>query len=653
MEIVIDHERSMERQRLGWSLAALALMGVPHLLHTPAWLSVCAALLALWRLLAAWRGWRLPGRRGRVLLGLAVMAAVLATFRTINGVEAAAPLLLLLSMVKLMEARGLRDYFFVCILAYFLGVANFLYDQTVELALYMVPAVWLTTAALLSVAHPDGDRSIKASMLSAGRLLLPALPVAAVLFVLFPRMPGPLWGVGSFKHSGITGLSPNMSPGDMSELAQSDAVAFRVKFDNAAPARHLLYWRAMVLHDYDGHTWSTGNLPWIRAMPVTARGPAYAYDVTLEPNNLPVIYTLDVPTEIPNDTGLSASLEANTRAVTERKLYHAVSYSDYSYGADMPRWMLHRDLALPGGDPRAKRLAEQWRESASSPEQVVADAIAMFHKEPFAYTLQPGTFRRNDQVDQFLFDRRRGFCEHYAGAFVYLMRAAGIPAHVVIGYQGGDLNPIDGYYVVRQQDAHAWAEVWLQDRGWVRVDPTAAVDPARVDQGVDAALPADELTMFGTHPWLRDLRHSWDAVNTGWDEWVLAYGPQLQEKLFNRLGLEYGNWLQLALVLGALVAVCMGLFWVYLAWERRPPPAPPVVRDYTRACQRLGKLGLPRKPHEGPLDYAARVSAARPDLRMDFQEITSAYIELRYVEQGNAQSFHRLVRAFRPKTAGK
>ena len=649
IDIIVDHERSMERQRLGWSLAALTAMGAPHLLHTPAWLTLAAVALGTWRMLGAWRGWRQPGRRTRWLLGAAAMIGVLGTFRTINGVEAAAPLLLLLSMVKLMESKGLRDYFFVCVLAYFLGVANFLYDQTVPLALYMVPAVWLTTTALLNVAHPDGERSVWAGARSAGRLLLPALPVAAILFVLFPRMPGPLWGVGSFRHSGVTGLSPNMSPGEMSELAQSDAVAFRVKFDGQAPPRKLQYWRAMVLHDYDGRTWSTGNLPWMRSMHVTTRGSAIAYDVTLEPNNLATLYALDAPVEVPNDAGLSASLEIDTRtAIMERRLYHAVSYTDYSYGADMPKWMLHRDLALPDGDTRAKDLAQRWRNSASSPEQVVADAINMFHDQPFAYTLQPGTLNDRNQIDQFLFDRRRGFCEHYAGAFVFLMRAAGIPAHVVIGYQGGDLNPLDGYYMVRQQDAHAWAEIWLQDRGWVRVDPTAAVDPARVENGVDAALPADELTMFSTHPWLLDLRHSWDAVNTAWDEGILAYGPELQEKVFSRLGLEYGNWIQLAVVLLLLVGACMGAFWAYLAWEKRSPRQPKVVREYARFCRRLTARGLPRLPHEGPLDYATRVAKQRPDLEEPLMEITAAYIELRYIERGDLQHFTRLVRAFKP-----
>jgi transglutaminase-like putative cysteine protease len=648
-----DYERSMERQRLGWSLAALAAMAAPHALHLAVWITACAALLAGWTLAGAWRGWRLPGRYGRYALGVLAFAGVLATFRTLNGAEAGSALLLLLAMLKFMEAQGLRDYFLLMVIAYFLGIANFLYDQTVPLALYMLPAVWLVTVALLNVAHPDPERSFRESARSAARLLLPALPAAAVLFLLFPRISGPLWGFASLKHSGVTGLSSSMSPGDLSQLAQSDDVAFRVKFDGPAPPQNLLYWRALVLHDYDGHTWSTGNVPWQRQLVVNIVGTPIHYAVTLEPNNLSVLYALDLPVKIPDDTALSASYEIGTRApVTERKLYSATSYTKYDYGSDMPGWMLHRDLTLPhDGNPRARALAQGWHAASVSPAEIVQDALRMFNKQTFSYTLQPGELRGSDRVDQFLFDTRRGFCEHYAGAFVFLMRAAGIPAHVVIGYQGGAVNPLDGYYVVRQREAHAWAEVWLSDKGWVRVDPTAAVDPARVEQGLAASLPEDDLavSMFDVHPWLGNVRNSWDALNTGWNQWVLAYGPELQERFYKKVGLDYGNWLQLAFVLGAIFFLIMSVYWLYLRWERRPPPLTPVVRDYARFCARLARLGLTRARHEGPLDYAARVRASRPDLDPAVMEITRAYIVLRYADAGDARDFRNKVRDFRPR----
>ncbi|HEX2668111.1 MAG TPA: DUF3488 and transglutaminase-like domain-containing protein [Gammaproteobacteria bacterium] len=648
----IEEERSLERQRLGWSLLALAVMAAPHALHLAPWISIFALMLAVWRVLAEQRGWRLPGRYPRYALALLCFAGVLATFHTLNGPEAGTALLLLLAMLKLMEAKGLRDYFMLVVIAYFLGIANFLYDQNVELALYMLPAVWLATVALLNVAHPDPERSFATAVRGVSRFLLPALPMAAVLFLLFPRISGPLWGFGSIKHAGLTGLTTSMSPGDLSQLAQSDEVAFHVKFDGPAPPRNQLYWRALVLHEYDGKTWSSGNLPWRGEPSAVSSGAPIHYQVTLEPNNLPLLYTLDLPVKLPPETQLSASYEVQARGtVTERKLYEVTSSTRSRYGAETPRWMLHRDLALPrGGDPKTRSLAEQWRASAASPEEVVRDALAMFHDQPFHYTLQPGPLTSGNRMDEFLFQTRRGFCEHYAGAFVFLMRAAGIPAHVVIGYQGGSQNPLDEYYVVRQQEAHAWAEVWIAKKGWIRVDPTGAVDPARVEEGIADSLASEDIagSMYQRYPWLGAMRNSWDALNSGWNNWVLAYGPELQAKFFNKVGLHYGDWLELALVLGGLVGGLMALYWLYLTWERRPPPLPPVAREYARFCARLARLGLPRAAYEGPLDYAARVTAARADLAEEVMAIIGCYVELRYEDRGDARGLRRLVRSFKP-----
>ena len=647
----LGFEQELERQRLGWALMAVAAMAAPQVVHIPLWLTLCVTLLAGWRVGGAWLGWKLPGRYVRYALAFLSFAVVLVAFRTVNGAEAAGALLLLLAMLKFMEAQGLRDYFLLMVIAYLLGMDNFLYDQTIQVALYMVPAVGLATMAMLNIAHPDPERSLGTSVRNTARFLLPALPIAVVLFLLFPRISGPLWGFASLKKAGTTGLSSTMAPGDLSQLAQSDDVAFHVKFDGVAPPLNEMYWRALVLHDYDGKTWTTGNLPWRGNNDAVPVGAPVHYHVTLEPNNLAVLYTLDLPTSAPADAYLSASYETELRStVTERTLYDATSYPRASYGADTPRWMLHRDLVLPKGDPRARALAQRWRAAAKSPAQVVDDALDMFHDQPFRYTLQPGPLSGRDRIDQFLFDTRRGFCEHYASAFVFLMRAAGIPAHVVIGYQGGTQNPVDDYYVVRQREAHAWAEVWIAGHGWLRVDPTAAVDPARVEAGLNDALPNEDLagSIYDRYPWLGAVRNSWDALDSGWNRWVLAYGPELQAKFYSKVGLDYGDWLQLALVLGGLMAGLMAAFWLYLWWGRRPPPLPPVARDYARFCLRLARLGLPRAAHEGPRDYAARVAAERPDLATAVAEITDRYVELRYADRGDVRHFARLVRGFRP-----
>lgn len=646
-------EIRLERMRLKWVLVALAVMLLPHVLYLPPWVTFATLFIALWRLGAAYRGWPLFSRTARIVFALFAFVGVFISYHTLNGPDAGTALLILLAALKLMESKGLRDYFLLLVIALFVGIANFLHDQSIPLALYMIPALWLAITALLNIAHPDTERRPRQAARTAARLLLPSVPVAAVLFLLFPRVPGPLWGIGLPQQTGVTGLATSMSPGSLSRLAQSDAVAFRVHFDSTAPPAAQLYWRALVLHDYDGTSWHLGGSWWSMHQQLETRGAPVSYDITLEPNNLRALYALDLPVSIPDDAHLSNDFELAVRnPVTDRQRYHVTSYPDYSYGASLPAWRLQRDLKLPADiDPRAHTLAQKWKATASDPTQIVNDALAMFHTQPFSYTLQPGTLSGDNRIDQFLFDTRRGFCEHYAGAFVFLMRAAGIPAHVVVGYQGGVRNPLDDYYVIRQEDAHAWAEVWLPKRGWTRVDPTAAVDPARVDQGVSAALPASELPgfLFKRHPWLSDLRNTWDAANNGWNQWVLAYGPELQARFFSVMGLHYGNWGELALVLLLLIGALLAAIALVLWWRHHPAPAAPVVRAYARFCAKLARQGLPRAPHEGPLDYAQRVCRLRPELAAQVNTITSLYIQLRYAETVVPQTLAEQVRAFRPE----
>lgn len=645
----------LERIRLNWVLAALAAMLLPHLLYLPVWVTAATVVISGWRLAAAYRGWPLFSRGARIVFALFAFLGVFISYHTLNGPDAGTALLTLLAALKLMEARSLRDYFLLLVIALFIGIANFLHDQSIPLALYMIPALWLTITAQLNIAHPDTGQSFSLSARTAARLLLPALPIAAVLFLLFPRVPGPLWGIGLPQQSGVTGLSTSMSPDSLSQLAQSDAVAFRVRFTGTPPPLSKLYWRALVLHDYDGTTWHLGESSWVLHQQLETRGTPITYDITLEPNNLRILYALDLPVRIPDDAFLSTDFELGThQPVTELKLYKVTSYTDYSYGIGLPAWRRQRDLKLPDGiDPRARALVKQWQSASTDAAQIVDDALTMFHEQPFRYTLQPGAITGDNRIDQFLFDTRRGFCEHYASAFVFLMRAAGIPAHVVVGYQGGTQNPLDGYYVIRQEDAHAWAEVWLPQRGWVRIDPTAAVDPARVDRGVSQALPANELPgyIFRRHPWLNNIRNTWDAVDNGWNQWVLAYGPELQERFFTRIGLHYGDWDELALVLLLLVGALLAGFSLLLWWRHRPHPGLPVIRAYARFCRKLAKYGSPRAAHEGPLDYAQRIKQRHPELATQIDAITSMYIQLRYAEMGDLKKFIALVRDFHPHSS--
>jgi transglutaminase-like putative cysteine protease len=300
-------------------------------------------------------------------------------------------------------------------------------------------------------------------------------------------------------------------------------------------------------------------------------------------------------------------------------------------GADESEDNLEASLELPtGSNPRTRELAAEWRREHEADEAVVRQVLGHFRREAFVYTLNPPLLGQNG-IDEFLFETRRGFCEHYAGAFVFLMRAAGIPARVVTGYQGGEPNPIDGYLIVRQSDAHAWAEIWLSGQGWVRIDPTAAIAPSRIEMGLAAAVPEGELLPFlarGNISWLRDVRFRWEAMNNSWNQWVLGYNPERQRELLSRLGLREPDWRSMS---ATLTALCGFLMLAYAAWAlHQRIRVDAALRAWNRLSRKLARLGLARRPWEGPADYARRVALAQPKLEIDIQRIAALYIALRY-----------------------
>jgi transglutaminase-like putative cysteine protease len=640
---------------LAWLAAALATVLLPHVLHLPPWV----LLLSLGGV--AWYGWaalgdhRLPPAWLRAILALGAAAAVYATQHTLFGRDAGVSLLVVMAGLKLLELRSHRDAMLVIFLAYFLIVTQFLFSQEIPMAAYLFAAVFMVTGALVALNREgrSGDPWEPARV--AGRLLLQALPLMLVLFLLFPRVPGPLWSLPRDAHSGQTGLSDRMEPGSISRLSQSDAVAFRVAFEGAAPPPGERYWRGPVLWSYDGRAWTPG---WISNRGASGDelqplGGAVSYTLTLEPHNQPWLLALDVPAAAPERTRLTADLRLQSRRpVTERLRYRATSYTEYRAGTRL--LVLERAMALrlpESGDPRTRALARELRSASSNDPDLVRRALARFREQPFVYTLTPPLLGQ-DPVDGFLFETRRGFCEHYAGAFVFLMRAAGIPARVVTGYLGGEANTLSDYYIVRQSDAHAWAEVWLPEQGWVRVDPTAAVAPQRVERGLQAAVAEGEpLPVFRRtdQQWLRDLRLAWDTLNSRWNAYVLGYGPELQRDFLALLGLAGLGWLGLGLagVAGAGILVLLISLWLLRRGDRVRDP---VVRSYARFCARLARAGLARETGEAPRTFAGRVAQARPDLAEPVARITSLYESLRYgprPTEAAARELKRLVRTFR------
>jgi transglutaminase-like putative cysteine protease len=631
---------ALEQGAVPWLLAvALATVG-PHAEHLPVWLSglVAAALLGrAW----LWQQRRpLPPRWSLALLVIGAIAAIGWQFRSLFGRDAGVAMLVLFMALKPLEMNSRRDAMVVIMLGYFLLLTHYFYSQSIPTGGWLLAACTLLTATLIRL-H-GGSRPIPAIAREAARLLLQALPFMLLLYLLFPRVSGPLWGLPQDAHAGLSGLSNQMSPGSISDLTLSGAIAFRSQFTGEIPDKADLYWRGPVFDDYDGVTWRpsrpAGALP---APVIEARGSAQVYTTLLEAHNQRWLLALDVATRLPADSSLAPTLEARAREpVRVRSRYAFASSLDYRANRVEAPAILQQALTLPARiNPRARALADEWQ--SRPPAKIAEAALTLFRNEDFHYTLLPPLLGAN-AVDEFLFETRSGFCEHYASAFVFLMRAAGVPARVVAGYQGGEVNPVDGYLVVRQSDAHAWAEIWLAGEGWRRVDPTAAVAPSRIAQGIVAALPAGE-PLPGIirldADWLRDLRNRWEAANNTWNQWVLGYNPQRQREVLARLGLNDPDWRSMAASLAVLCGLSLLLIGLWTLPRRRA--ADPVQRAWQRYCARLSQLGVRRATWEGPLDFAQRVEREKPELAALTHDAADCYAQLRY-GHGDGEKLRRL-----------
>ncbi|MEJ2516076.1 MAG: DUF3488 and transglutaminase-like domain-containing protein [Gammaproteobacteria bacterium] len=643
--------------RLGWMLLALAAAVVPVAMRLPPWITGVFLAAAAWRYMAARRGWDLPGRWLRLALALGLVAGVLYSYRTLNGLEAGSALLVAMGAMKILETRARRDIQVLAFIGYFLVLTQLLYDQPVWSLPWLVLTVAAITLALLQGVRHGPPLSASEGMGLVGRMLAFAVPVALVMWVLFPRVPGPFWALPSTGASGLTGLDDEMSPGTVTRLIQSDEVAFRVSFEGEVPTNALLYWRGPVLERFDGITWRDGERWPLRTPAMRLQGEPVRYRMVIEPNGRPWILALEYPARWGDGDIL---LTHEFQLVTRQPLENLRAIDLVSFPFAVPETALGegtrlRLTRLPGGrNPRTVELARELMRTAGSDAAFVNTVLARFRNQDFVYTLQPPPLAGAHPVDEFLFRTRRGFCEHYASAFTVLARAAGIPARVVTGYQGGELNPVSNRVVVRQSDAHAWSEVWLDGQGWTRVDATGAVAPNRVELGIAEALPAGEAlpgAVLRGVPLLERLRQNWDALNTLWTDWVLGYGPERQRAFLDWMGLPGADWRALVLGLTLFVAAVMASLAAWLAWQSRGPGADPALRAYRRFCAKLAAAGLTRGPAEGPRDFAGRVAAARPELAVAVAGITDEYLALRYgpePDPARLRVLRQSVSSFRP-----
>ena len=647
---------------LRWLLGSLALVMALHIAHLAVWITLFIGAFGVWRYLIERNGWQLP--KILVLLPITVLAGlgIMLTYKGLFSRDASVSLLAIMLSLKVMETKTPRDYILLVFAGLFLTITAFLFNQSLLVGAFILLPVVCLTATLISVSHPNGDLGWQFPAKLASSLLLQAVPVMLVLFFLFPRIPGPLWGVPQDAYKSMSGLSDSMQPGNISQLSLSSAPAFRVQFNGKVPKNSQLYWRGPVLWHYDGRSWIMksrelrGKDGKASKESLHVRGSSIDYTVTLEPHNRNWLLMLDMPNTLPPDALVSSDLQVLSRdPVRQRIRYDGKSSLDYVLAKELDE--RDRELALQLNDdenPRSFALARQWSSSGKSPTQIVNSALTMYRQQPFVYTLSPPLLSSNP-MDDFLFNSRRGFCEHYASSFVFLMRAAGVPARVVTGYQGGELNPVGNYLIVRQSDAHAWAEVWIQDRGWVRVDPTAAVAPERVESGIESALPDSAgLPMLSRRdfPLLRKIYLNWDAVNNRWNQYVLGYDQQKQMDLLSRLAGGKVSWQDM--IIAMIVGVSsIGLVVTYFLLRGTRIKLDPLQRAYVEFLRKLERKGVKRNPHEGPVDFSRRAARQSPANAAEIHDITQAYSRLRYgskttPDKSALAAFKQLVKRFKP-----
>ena len=617
-------------------LCVIAWVIAPQMTVLPVWASVLASTLLLWRGWLAFKGLPLPGRWVLAVPLVLAIVGTLYTHRTLLGRDAGVTLIVMLLALKMLELRARRDAMVVFFLGFFTMLSNFFFSQSLFTAAAMLIALLGLLTALVNAHMPVGRPPLSQALRTAGTMALLGAPIMVALFMLFPRM-APLWGMPSDTMTGRSGLSGVMKVGQMAELALDDSVAMRVRFDTpdgAAPPQSALYFRGPVFARFDGVEWlplagRTGDFTLARSVTpanLQVQGDPVRYEVTLEPHQRPWLLLLDAAVDKPVIAGMDTFMTQDLQWLTARPItdilrYKATSYPQFTHGTGIPSAYLRAYTELPAGfNPRTLALAQQMQNdpqiTGTAPpgpaavQALVNAALARLRTGGYLYTLEPGVYGQHT-ADEFWFDRKEGFCEHIASAFVVLMRALDIPARIVTGYQGGDRNAVDNAWTVRQSDAHAWAEVWIAPRGWVRVDPTGAVSPGRVGAFQRLRAPQGAFaSAMGTviSPGMaQQMRAVWEAVNNGWNQWVLNYTQSRQLDLLKALGFESPSWQDLTMVLGFLVlgGAVGGMGWSL--WERSQHD--PWLRLLARARQRLARAGLVLPDSLPPRAMAERVQA--------------------------------------------
>ena len=656
---------SLNRLGILWTIAALCISMFPQLKSMPVLLIPITLLPIAWRLVAEFRNWKPMPMLLRVIATAFAVAALVITYGGLIGRRVAVSMLVLMLALKLLETFRTRDARIVASLSLFLCSTQFLFSQGVPMIIYIVACLLSSLTALMYLHRREAYEGIsKAPYTGRGlftelgfgvRLMALAFPIGLAIFLLFPRWSSPLWGVPEEALDARSGLSDSMTPGSIQSLFMDDSPAFRVQFESGTPNQGELYWRGPVFWDFDGRRWQSGyNSRNLRAdnKPDPENAPL-RYEVQMEPTEQTWLFALDYPALIPRGTHLSMDYQllAN-HPVTQLRSYVMASDPAFRDSPQLKHTFRRAALELPAGfNPETAEMMAEWREEAGSDTEIIQRTLNWFNQEQFHYTLNPPLLSRHT-VDEFLFETRRGFCEHYASAFTVMMRMAGIPARVVTGYQGGWFNSIGSYVLVRQSDAHAWSEVWVKGSGWTRIDPTAAVAPSRVEQGAVESL-AQRRHMLDFE-WLRDARNTFDLFQRGWNNWVVAFNSDRQSRLFSIFGWDILDSAKLVIimiiivmVLGVIIFMLMPLLLKFRSVRKQDP----LLRLWRQFIRKLTKAGVEAHPSMGPRELAANASGQLKYKGDGINRIAELYMSCRYSQHPGSQAeLAELIKKFQPQT---
>lgn len=647
---VTQQSPPITRNSLVWLFVIQIFVLIPHFFSVPVWIPVVWLGVIFWRWKIFQGAWNYPNKLHKTLVVIICSAGLLISLGVSFSLTAMISLLLVGSILKLLEIKTRKDFVFLVFLSFFILSTQFIFFNHFLTAFYGFACLVLLCAALMQLYQTTPVKNVWLMVRPTIFILLQAIPIMVMLFVVMPRL-GAFWSVPSPKFA-KTGMSDSMSPGDFSELIQSDELAFRVTFDGNIPSHEKLYWRSLVFSYFDGRRWSQRDFPkqdlqsssqaitgWRER--VDYDGNATTYNIVAEPTGKTWLYSLAIPRRWSDDVFVGRDLELQkSLPVTQRINYTVTSVLDYRFEADIQEdEVAKQNTQMPEwSNPETKRIAREWLAEAGSVEKLIEKLFA-YYRSSFFYTLTPPNLG-NDSVDNFLWKTRQGFCEHFSSSFVFFMRAAGIPARVVVGYQGGELNPTEHYLSVRQQDAHAWAEVWIKGRGWVLYDPTAAIAPERIRRGITESLSATDQTLlakpFGaSFKILMAVRNQWDALNFQWVRWVLNYDSGLQSKVLASLLTDVTPLRIACFVLGGgLISVLVILLMLFVRSGNNIFSAKKSSEQliYQQLCKKLQKNGFAPLLSETPRHFMQRVADARPDLKILLSTILPLYEQLAYAE---------------------